>query len=99
MHITDDKTTNQHGVAIRVVRFDNGSTLEMLADLDAAEQDKIIAAHQRHADAQVMQEAVPQEAGSWAEKTAFPPGMKDDGTFYSEEEVKAMLERLERSAE
>lgn len=37
------------------------------------------------------------DAGSWAEKTSFAPGIKDDGTFYTEEEVKAMLEDLERS--
>ena len=52
MSIMEDKITNRDGVAIRIIRFDDGSTLEMLADLEASEQDKIISAHQRNADAQ-----------------------------------------------
>lgn len=97
MSIMEDKITNRDGVAIRIIRFDDGSTLEMLADLEASEQDKIISAHQRNADAQPTGEAPSHDAGSWAEKTSFAPGIKDDGTFYTEEEVNAMLESLEPS--
>ncbi len=89
MKIVKEQLVDRQGIQVKILEFSDGSRLELLASLGSAEQQRIV---ERHGRPRTPIADVPMSE-DWREKTAFPLGMREDGSFFEAEEVKALLEK------
>lgn len=85
----EEKIIDRGGVKIKVITDPDGATHEILADLPPEEEKRIL----KTARSASMADAAP-SSKEWQEKTAAPIGVGDDGTPFTQEDVKAMYKRL-----
>ncbi|MDQ5909457.1 MAG: hypothetical protein QG599_1552 [Pseudomonadota bacterium] len=91
MTLINEQIIERNGIQIKVLEFADGSHMELLANISAEQQERILQMRQHHSEALPDPQSLDKD---WGDKTAFPLGMREDGTFFQASEVKAFLQRV-----